>query len=94
MKAVIILLTVILVLLQYRLWFTHDGLPAVLYLHRQVEIQRQDNDVLEERNKMLAADVHDLKSGLDALEERARNDMGMIKPSETFLQIIEDPAGE
>jgi cell division protein FtsB len=94
MKAVMILLTVILVLLQYRLWFTHDGLPAVLYLHRQVEIQRQDNDVLEERNKMLAADVHDLKSGLDALEERARNDMGMIKSGETFLQIIEESAGE
>jgi cell division protein FtsB len=94
MKAVMILLTVILVLLQYRLWFSHDGLPAVLYLHRQVEIQRQDNDVLEERNKMLAADVHDLKSGLDALEERARNDMGMIKSGETFLQIIEESAGE
>jgi cell division protein FtsB len=94
MKAVMILLTVILVLLQYRLWFTHDGLPAVLYLHRQVEIQRQDNDVLEERNKLLAADVHDLKSGLDALEERARNDMGMIKSGETFLQIIEESAGE
>ena len=94
MKAVMILLTVILVLLQYRLWFTHDGLPAVLYLHRQVEIQRQDNNVLEERNKMLAADVHDLKSGLDALEERARNDMGMIKSGETFLHIIEESAGE
>jgi cell division protein FtsB len=94
MKAVMILLTVILVLLQYRLWFTHDGLSAVLYLHRQVEIQRQDNNVLEERNKLLAADVHDLKSGLDALEERARNDMGMIKSGETFLQIIEESAGE
>ncbi|MDO7596230.1 MAG: cell division protein FtsB [Pseudomonadota bacterium] len=94
MKAVMILLTVILVLLQYRLWFTHDGLPAVLYLHRQFEIQRQDNNVLEERNKMLAADVHDLKSGLDALEERARNDMGMIKSGETFLHIIEESAGE
>ena len=94
MKAVMILLTVILVLLQYRLWFTHDGLPAVLYLHRQVEIQRQDNNVLEERNKMLAADVHDLKSGLDALEERARNDMGMIKSGETFLHIIEESEGE
>ena len=94
MKAVMILLTVILVLLQYRLWFSHDGLPAVLYLHRQVEIQRQDNDVLEERNKVLAADVYDLKSGLDALEERARNDMGMIKSDETFLQIIEESAGE
>lgn len=94
MKAVMILLTVILVLLQYRLWFSHDGLPAALYLHRQVEIQRQDNDVLEERNQLLAADVHDLKSGLDALEERARNDMGMIKSGETFLQIIEESAGE
>tara|TARA_R110001606_G_scaffold361754_7_gene515233 strand:+ start:147664 stop:147948 length:285 start_codon:yes stop_codon:yes gene_type:complete len=94
MKAVMILLTVILVLLQYRLWFSHDGLPVVLYLHRQVEIQRQDNDVLEERNKLLAADVHDLKSGLDALEERARNDMGMIKSGETFFQIIEESTGE
>ncbi len=94
MKAVMILLTVILVLLQYRLWFSHDGLPAVLYLHRQVEIQRQDNNVLEERNKLLAADVHDLKSGLDALEERARNDMGMIKSQETFFHIIEESAGE
>jgi cell division protein FtsB len=94
MKAVMILLTVILVLLQYRLWFSHDGLPAVLYLHRQVEIQRQNNDVLEQRNQVLAADVHDLKSGLDALEERARNDMGMIKPRETFFQIIEETAGE
>lgn len=94
MKAVMILLTVILLLLQYRLWFSHDGLPAVLYLHRQLEIQRQDNAVLEERNKMLAADVHDLKSGLDALEERARNDLGMIKLGETFFQIIEESVGE
>lgn len=94
MKVVMILLTVILLLLQYRLWFSHDGLPAVLYLHRQVELQRQDNAVLEERNKMLAADVHDLKSGLDALEERARNDLGMIKLGETFFQIIEESAGE
>ena len=89
-----IFLAVILVLLQYRLWFSHDCLPAVLYLHRQVEIQRQDNDVLEQRNRLLAADVHDLKSGLDALEERARNDMGMIKSDETFFQIIEESADE
>lgn len=94
MKAVMILLTVILLLLQYRLWFSHDGLPAVLHLHRQVEIQRQGNAVLEERNNVLAADVHDLKSGLDALEERARNDLGMIKLGETFFQIIEEPVGE
>lgn len=87
-------LIVILLLLQYRLWFSHDGLPSVLYLHRQVEIQRQDNGVLEQRNQLLAADVHDLKSGMDALEERARNDMGMIKSQETFFQIIEESTGE
>ena len=89
-----ILLTVILLLLQYRLWFSHDGLPAVLHLHRSVEIQRQDNVVLAERNATLAADVHDLKSGLDALEECARNDLGMIKSDETFFQIIEDSEHE
>ncbi len=94
MKAVMISLTIILILLQYRLWFSHDGLPAVLYLHRQVEIQRQGNAVLEERNKVLAADVHDLKSGLDALEERARNDLGMVKLGETFFQIIDESSGE
>ena len=87
-------LVVILLLLQYRLWFSHDGLPAVLYLHRQVEIQKQDNNVLEQRNKLLAADVDDLKSGLDALEERARNDMGMIRSDETFFQIIEEAKSE
>tara|TARA_R110002050_G_scaffold9504_1_gene33264 strand:+ start:418826 stop:419110 length:285 start_codon:yes stop_codon:yes gene_type:complete len=94
MKPLMTFLIVILLLLQYRLWFSHDGLPSVLYLHRQVEIQRQDNGVLEQRNQLLAADVHDLKSGMDALEERARNDMGMIKSQETFFQIIEESTGE
>lgn len=94
MKPLMIFLAVILILLQYRLWFSHDGLPVVLYLHHQVEIQRQDNDVLEKRNQLLAADVHDLKSGLDALEERARNDMGMIKSGETFFHIIEETVNE
>ncbi len=84
-----ILLTVILLLLQYRLWFSHDGLPSVLHLHRSVVLQEQDNAVLEERNQVLAAEVKDLKSGLDAIEERARSELGMIKQDETFFQIIE-----
>ncbi|NQZ53130.1 MAG: cell division protein FtsB [Piscirickettsiaceae bacterium] len=90
MKPIMILLTVLLLLLQYRLWFSHDGLPPVLHLHRSVEIQKQDNAVLEERNQVLAAEVQDLKSGLDAMEERARSELGMIKQGETFFQIIED----
>lgn len=89
-----ILLTVLLILLQYRLWFSHDGLPSVLHLHRSVEIQKYDNTVLEERNQVLAAEVQDLKSGLDAMEERARSELGMIKPGETFFQIIEEPDSE
>jgi len=94
MKPIMILLTVLLLLLQYRLWFSHDGLPSVLHLHGAVELQRQDNAVLEERNQVLTAEVHDLKSGLDALEERARSELGMIKPGETFFQIIEKPNSE
>jgi cell division protein FtsB len=90
MKPVMILLTALLLLLQYRIWFSHDGLPSVLHLKRAVEIQRQDNAILEERNQVLAAEVRDLKSGLDALEERARSELGMVKPGETFFQIIED----
>lgn len=84
-----ILLTVILLLLQYRLWFSHAGLPSAMHLHRSVEIQRADNKKLEERNQVLAAEVQDLKSGLDAIEERARSELGMIKKDETFFQIIE-----
>lgn len=85
-----LILTVLLLLLQYRLWFSHDGLPAMLQMHRAVEVQRQENTELEERNQVLAAEVQDLKSGLEALEERARNELGMIKSDETFFQVIED----
>ncbi len=94
MKPIMILLTILLLLLQYRLWFSHDGLPSVLHLHRAVEVQRQDNAILEERNQVLTAEVQDLKSGLDALEERARSELGMIKSGETFFQILEEPASE
>lgn len=85
-----IVLAIMLVLLQYRLWISHDGLPSLLRLHHQVEKQRLDNDKLSERNQVLAAEVQDLKSGLDALEERARSDLGMIREGETFFHIIEE----
>lgn len=94
MKPIVILLSVILVLLQYRLWLSHDGLPSLLHLNRAVKVQQQQNDVLAERNQVLAAEVQDLKSGLDALEERARSGLGMIKPGETFFQVIEDNSSE
>lgn len=85
-----IVLAIMLVLLQYRLWISHDGLPSLLRLHHQVEKQRLDNEKLSERNQVLAAEVQDLKSGLDALEERARSELGMIRQGETFFHIIEE----
>lgn len=89
-KPVMIVLTILMVLLQYRLWLSHDGLPPLLRLHHQVEKQKLDNEKLIERNQVLAAEVQDLKSGLDALEERARSELGMVKPGETFFHVIED----
>ena len=94
MKPIMIFLTVVLLLLQYRLWFSHDGLPSVMHLYRSVVLQEQRNFILEERNQVLAAEVQDLKSGLDAIEERARSELGMIKQGETFIQIIEEQSDE
>lgn len=89
-KPVMIFLAILLVLLQYRLWLSHDGLPSLLRLHHQVEKQHLDNEKLTERNQVLAAEVQDLKSGLDALEERARSELGMIRDGETFFHVIEE----
>ncbi|AFJ01467.1 Cell division protein FtsB [Methylophaga frappieri] len=94
MKPVMILLIAIMVVLQYRLWVSHDSLPSLLRLHHAVEKQRQDNQVLRERNTVLSAEVGDLKSGLDALEERARSELGMIQSGETFFHIIEPETDE
>jgi len=94
MKAIMIVLMLMLALLQYRLWLGHDGVPAVLKLHHMVKVQKQNNAVLEERNKVLTVEVIDLKSGIGALEERARSELGMIKQGETFFHIISDKKGE
>lgn len=90
MKIAMMVLIALLVILQYRLWLSHDGLPALLHLHHAVEKQRQQNQQLEERNAVLSAEVADLKSGLDALEERARSELGLIAPGETFFHVINE----
>ena len=81
-------LAAIVLLLQYRLWLSDDGVREVMQLERAVEAQRAENRQLEERNRQLAAEVRDLKRGLAALEERARSDLGMIARNETFYQIV------
>jgi len=89
MKKLLILLVILLVFLQYSLWFGDGSLQEVWRLHKDVEQQRQENAVLRERNEALEAEVLDLQQGLEAIEEHAREDLGMIKKGETFYQVIE-----
>jgi len=88
LKWLLSLLIVFLLLLQYRLWVGDGSVPEVLHLKKEVEKQQQLKKQLEERNASLAAEVKDLKQGHDAIEERARSEMGMIGKDEVFYQII------
>ena len=87
MRLLIVLFAVALALLQLRLWLSDDGLREVWRLESQVAAQTAENVALTERNTALEAEVLDLKQGLDAVEERARSELGMIGPGETFYQI-------
>ena len=85
----LVLLLVLLGWLQYRLWFGSGGEREVEALQQQVRQQARDNTGLKQRNEALAAEVEDLKSGEAAVEERARSELGMIKPGETFYRVVE-----
>lgn len=93
LRIVLVLLLALLGWLQYRLWFGSGGEREVAQLAEQVARQRHDNAGLQQRNDALAAEVEDLKSGEAAVEERARNELGMIKPGETFYRVIEPEQG-
>ena len=88
MRVFIIILIVLLALLQYRLWFGDGSVRSIIKLKQQVAQQQMINKKLTERNNVLAAEVIDLKSGHLAVEERARNELGMVKKDETFYQIV------
>ena len=81
-------LALALVLLQGRLWFSERGLREVSGLNAAVETQRAANMQQAERNRQLSAEVANLKTGLTALEERARSELGMVAASETFYQVV------
>ena|ERR1044071_9765504 len=81
-------LGVVVLLLQYRLWMSHDGVQELGRLEKAVAAQKAQNEQLVSRNGQLAAEVRDLKKGVTALEERARSDLGMIARNETFYQVI------
>jgi cell division protein FtsB len=75
-------------LLQYRLWLGKNSAPDFMILKKEVALQTTNNDNLRQRNNLLKADINDLKIGLEAAEERARNELGLIKQGETFYRIL------
>ncbi len=89
MKTIIAALVVLFVLLQYKLWFGEGSMMEVWKLDRAIVVQGAENAQLLERNQALAAEVADLKEGVDAIEERARRELGMIKKGETFFQVVD-----
>ncbi len=88
MRWFIAALAVIALLLQYRIWASPDGAREVLRLDAAVEAQRAANERLQARNRQLAAEVRDLKQGFAAVEERARAELGLIAPNETYFQVV------
>jgi cell division protein FtsB len=88
MRLVTVVLISLLVLIQYPLWWGHGGWLRVRDLEHQLVAQEQKNEDLKQRNERLKGEVQDLEQGTDAVEERARYELGMIKDSEIFVQFV------
>jgi cell division protein FtsB len=92
MKALAFAFAAAILLLQYPLWLGRGGWLRVWGLERQVVEQRDANGRLRQRNGALDAEVRDLKRGFEAIEERARFELGMIRQDEVFFQVVPSPA--
>lgn len=88
MRWVALFLFVIALGLQYRLWIGPGSWADVVSLKREMAAQQQRNQSLQQRNQRLQAEIHDLKNGLRGIEERARNDLGLIREGETFFLVV------
>lgn len=88
MRTLLGILIVAIVLLQLKMWFGEGGYRDVQRLAERVEEQARENDVLAQRNRELQAEVDDLRQGLQAIEERARSELGMVKENEEFYQVV------
>jgi cell division protein FtsB len=84
-----VILVILFILLQIKLWFSDGSLVDVWRLEQQLQAQKNENELLRSRNRALEAEVKDLKQGLEAIEERSRSELGMIRKGETFYQIID-----
>lgn len=89
MKVLFSILALVFITLQYQYWLGEDSVRVLNSLDSELEVQRQLNGQLEERNRLLEVEVYDLKNGLEAVEERARSELGMIAEGETFFMVID-----
>ncbi|HET7060602.1 MAG TPA: cell division protein FtsB [Nitrosospira sp.] len=90
MKILGFLLVILIIAMQYPLWLGKGGWLKVWEMDRQIAAQEETNRKLQARNATLDAEVRDLKQGVEAIEERARSELGMIKENETFFHVLED----
>ncbi|WP_441303066.1 FtsB family cell division protein [Cellvibrio sp. QJXJ] len=90
MKWLLLVLIILLSYLQYRLWIGDGSLAHAHRLENEIKLQQAEIDRMRERNRILDVEVEELKTGLDTIEERARNDIGLIKKDETFFIILDD----
>jgi cell division protein FtsB len=91
MRALTLVLVALIVLIQYPLWLGKGSWFRVWEVDQQIRAQREANRRLQARNAGLEAEVRDLKVGLDAIEERARSELGMIRQDEIYFQVLEAP---
>jgi cell division protein FtsB len=88
MRVLLAILLLVLVALQLKMWFGEGGYRDVQRLAQRVEQQARENETLAQRNRELQAEVEDLRQGLEAIEERARSELGLIKENEEFYQVV------
>lgn len=89
MKVLSLILVALIALIQYPLWLGKGSWLRVWEVDQQIKSQREKNAKLSTRNRTLDAEVRDLKQGFDAIEERARSELGMVKQDEVFFQVLE-----
>ena len=89
MRWLVVVLVALLLILQVRLWFGEGSISHKLALDKQWENQKQKNEHLKIRNRLIAEEVESLKTNLDSIEEKARRELGMIKDGEVFYLIID-----
>ena len=90
MRIIAIILGLLFLVLQYDLWIGEGSLATVWRLQKEITTQKIENKKISKRNESLVAEVNDLKKGDAAIEERARNELGMIKKGETYIQVVDD----